>query len=302
MDLNIIKVIDIKNFIENFKVNTLTELKEALDEDNIYGEHLQYRLVDNRIYAGLLTVDFVIPNNFTYSKTPISIHFDVEHLSKDGKASLIIKEPQLRTYTFNGWWKPKLILTECNIKTIDTEDVLVDYFTSPVPLELEDNVVDIYKRYKERVTELMELREFTEHLFNETRWDDIYNIANFQEIKKWECPKFSKNISAYIEFLDKSEMKYANEMLLADNVFNNFGKHILTKDIPEKYNLAEYKTLEKRVHKLLSDKELLVDIQKINTTKINIDKAQLEYDNEKNNLFHKIRNKYNIPLEELLVK
>ena len=36
MDLNSIKVIDIKNFIESFKVNTLIELKEALDENNRY--------------------------------------------------------------------------------------------------------------------------------------------------------------------------------------------------------------------------------------------------------------------------
>ena len=91
-------------------------------------------------------------------------------------------------------------------------------------------------------------------------------------------------------------------MLLADNIFNNSNKHVLTKDLSCKYNFDKYKTLSEQVKKLISDKDLINEINKIHKIKENINKAQLEYDNEKTNLFHKIRTKYNIQLEELLIK
>lgn len=302
MNLNKVTVNDIYEIINNLDFNSLTSLNEQIDSVNIYGENLQYRLVDNRIYNGLFIVDFVIPINFLYSKSPISIHFDVTQKDINGDFVIEISKPEIRTYSYNGWWKPKLILTESKIKTLDENEIIVDYNISPIQINKSDTVESIYRMYKARVTELNELKTYIEYVFNETDWDSYYNIANFQEIKKWKCKHISKRFSDYFKFLKGSENKYIYEMLLADNIFNNSNKHVLTKDLSSKYNFDKYKTLSEQVKKLISDKDLINEINKIHKIKENINKAQLEYDNEKTNLFHKIRTKYNIPLEELLIK
>lgn len=302
MDLNKVTVSDVLDLIKSCDQRTLTFLEEDLNNKNIYGDVLKVELINKRHYNGMMIVDFVIPINFTYTNTPIAFHFVIRQSNEGDDVVLSYEDPVLISYDFVGIHNPYYILTECNIKTIGTVDEPVGLKLEPLPLQLSDSVATIYKQCKARTIDTMDFRMKMEELFGNDKWIDVYNIANFLPIEKWKCPHMKDRIEEYLKYLYHNDCQYINEMLLADNVHTTFGKFVLTKDLRLKYNLRDYKTIDERVNHLLTNKELQQEINELNKIKTNINKAQLEYDEQKNYLFGSIMSKYNITMRDLLIK
>lgn len=303
MDLNKVTVKDIYDLIYSCDLNTnLTHIEEELNIKNVYEDNLCIFHKKKFNYDGILTVDFIIPIKFSLKDTPISIRFVITQTKEEEEIILNVKDPVLISYDLAYGFEDHLVVSEINLLTLDYENKIFEYTIAPLKLSLDDTVVNVYQKYKVLVSEYMELKQFVENKFNNTNWDEYYNIANFLPIEKWKCSFLIKRFEDYLNFLKESNLNYFKEMLLVDNIFTNFKKFIVTKDLPKKYDFDKYKTLKEQVEFLLQNKELLTEITELSKLKRNIEIAQLEYDNEKNNLFHKIRNKYNIPLEELLLK